>query len=100
MEINNLYPYPNGTYADQRLTVSSSAVAFADTFDSNTRYVVIDIQNYDVMVTFDGSTPTSSNGHHLVAGEKYTWHILTARTAKFIRQGANDAVVHGSQFTL
>lgn len=103
MPLNNLFfPKPamsaGSAVADQRLTVSTDAVQFATAFNTSTDIVVLDIQAADVMVTFDGSTPTSSNGHQLVAGEKYSWSRAAATAAKFIRQGASDGTIHASEF--
>lgn len=96
----NTYPKPNGTNADERLTVSSASVQLtSSSWDARTHYIVLDVQDNDVMCTFDGSTPTSSNGHRLYAGQSYTWSRLAAQSAKFIRQGSSDGVVHASQFT-
>jgi hypothetical protein len=95
----NLYPKPNGTKADERLTVSSTAVSLATTFDITTGYVLIDVQNADVMVTFDGSTPTSTNGHRYNSGAREFWSRQQAQAAKFIRQASTDAAVQASQFT-
>lgn len=94
------YPQPNGTNADARLTVSSSAVALSSamTYASNTEFIVWDVQDNDIMVTFDGSTPTASNGHRLYVGDKDTWHVNTARAAQFIRAGSSDGTFHASQF--
>lgn len=100
----NLYLRPSvsvdGTpITDQRLTVSSTAVQFATAFDKYiTQYVVLDIQTNDVMVTFDNSDPTTSNGHLLASGQSYTWTKETAQAAKFIAVGS-DGVIHASEFT-
>lgn len=57
-----------------------------------------DIQDADVMATFDGITaPTSSVGHRLQAGEKYRAHAGDAIKAKFIRQGAVSARIQYSE---
>lgn len=95
-----LYPVPTPGATDERLTVSSSAVQFSTDWagTTSTKMVVLDIQTDDVMVTFDGSTPTSSNGHRLYAGNSYTWHVLAAKVAKFIRV-TTDAAIHASPFT-
>ncbi|MEY4402685.1 MAG: hypothetical protein RIR91_720 [Verrucomicrobiota bacterium] len=95
----NFYPKPNGTKADERLTVSSAIVQFATTWDITTQYIVIDVQDADVMVTFDGSSPSATNGHRLYAGSNVIWSRQAAAAAKFIRQGGTDAAVHASQFT-
>ncbi|MGA1375871.1 MAG: hypothetical protein ACO32S_04565 [Steroidobacteraceae bacterium] len=95
----NLYPKPNGTKADERLTVSTTAVQFATTFDITTNYVLVDVQDADVMVTFDGSTPTATNGHRYNSGAREYWSRQKAQAAKFIRQAGTDAAVQASQFT-
>lgn len=100
--VANIFPKPASGKTDERLSVSSSAVPFTSAAswntDGTTRFIVLDVQTADVMVTFDGSTPTSSNGHRLYAGESYTWHVATAAAAQFIRV-SSDGVVHASPFT-
>lgn len=98
--IANLYPRPTLGQTDERLAVSNSAVPFTTNWRTNTlnRFVVLDVQTNDIMVTFDGSDPTSTNGHRLYFGQSYTWSVDAAMAAKFIRVSA-DAVVHASGFT-
>ena len=100
------YPTPNATSAtapDGRLTVSSSAVlcstATGYSANADTKFIIWDVQDNDVMVTFDGSTPTSTNGHRLYVGDKDMWHIDTFRKATVIRAGSADGTMHFSQFT-
>jgi hypothetical protein len=99
----NFFPYPavyRGTQVQgQSLTVSSSAVQFA-AFSDTTNMIVLDVQNNDVMCTFDGSTPSPTNGHRLYSGSHYTWSRATAAAAKFIRQGSADGVIYASEFQL
>jgi len=96
----NIYPVPAPGQTDERLTVSSSVVTFTSTWDySNVKFVTLDVQDNDVFVTFDGSDPTSSNGHRLYAGQAYTWHLRRAQAAKFIR-ASSDAVIHASPDTV
>ena len=97
----SFYPYPTPGIADQRLTVDNTAggVQFATAFNENTRQVMFDVQDYDVMCTIDGSAPTTTNGHRLTAGTRYTWSKEMATAAKFIRQGANNGVIHASELT-
>ena len=101
--IANLYPHPTTGGTDERLAVSSAAVPFTTAWRTASsglhKFVVIDVQTADVMVTFDGSDPTSTNGHRFYAGEKATWSVPTAAVAKFIRVSA-DAVVHATGFTI
>jgi len=97
----NLYPQPTGE-ADERLAVSTAAVSLtAGWTSSKTKYVLIDVQTADVMVTFDGSTTTASNGHLFKAGvQPFLWNKETARVAKFIRAGGTDAAVHAPPFSV
>jgi len=103
MDITNpLYTKPaisNGTYlADQRLTVDNTAggVTFTDYTETYVQVVDIDVQDADVMVTFDDSAPTSTNGHRLYAGTAYSWSVARFNAAKFIRQGSTNAAIHAS----
>ncbi len=97
----NLYPKPTTGVTDQTLTVDATAggVQFGTAFNSLTRYIVLDVQANDVRVTYDGSAPTTSNGHILFAGRSYTWAKETAQAAKFIRDGGSDGIIHASEFT-
>lgn len=100
----NLYPYPSvsaGTpVADQRLTVSTVAVSFATAFNASTNMVLVNVQNADVFVTYDGSTPSATNGHKLVSGYEEFWSTARAAAAKFIRAATTDAAIHASEFQL
>ena len=99
----NLFPYPaiyRGTpVADQRLTVAASVTALS-AFSDTTNLIVLDVQDADVMCTFDGSDPSSTNGHRLYAGSHFTWSRATATAAKFIRQGSTSAAIQSSEFVL
>lgn len=95
------YPYPTPGVTDQRLTVDNTVggVAFATAFNEKTRQVMFDVQDYDVMCTIDGSAPTTTNGHKLTAGSRFTWSKEMAAAAKFIRLTANSATIHASELT-
>tara|TARA_R100001198_G_scaffold84865_1_gene58907 strand:- start:1343 stop:1684 length:342 start_codon:yes stop_codon:yes gene_type:complete len=105
----NLYPVPNGTIGDRVLTVADAAVTLltsaslsgntSTSFDELTRYIVLDVQDADVRVTYDGVAPTATVGHRLFAGRSYTWAKETAEKAKFIRVGNTSGKVHASEFT-
>ena len=97
--VTNLYPKPTPGVADQTLAVADAAVQFGTAFNSLTRYIVLDVQLADVRVTYDGSAPTSTNGHILFAGRSYTWSKQAAVAAKFIRDGGVSASIHASEFT-
>ena len=96
--ITNLYPVPNATVAGENLAVSTSAVQFS-AFHTDTKYVMIDVQDDSVYVTFDGSTPSASNGHILLKEQGLlVLSALAGKAAKFI-QVTTAAVVHVSQFS-
>ena len=98
----NLYPTPtSGVTSMKMLTVSSSVVKLTDsyTFDTLTRYIVLDVQDADVYVTYTDETPSASVGHKLYAGRSYTWSKKAAENAKFIQTGSTDAVIAATQFT-
>lgn len=107
--VTNLYPIPSGSANDHRLTVDATVggVQFSDSgkddntaaFDSLTKYIAMDVQDADVFMTFDGSAPTTSNGHKLFAGRSYTFSKEAAVKAKFIQAGGTSAKIHASQFT-
>lgn len=86
-----LSPAPGTT--DQRLAVSSAVVTLAALGGSAT-HGYVDIQTASVMVTFDGSDPSASNGHQFDAGDSGMWNKATIAAARFIRLGSTDAVVH------
>lgn len=99
----NLYPVPTPGATDQRLTVDSTAGGVQLTsasFNALTQFIVLDVQDANVMVTFDNSAPTSTNGHLMQAFTSYTWDVRTATAAKFIRQTSTSGVVHASEFTI
>ena len=49
--VTNLYPRPNGTVSGENLSCATSGtgVSFA-AFDSNTKYVMIDVQDNNVIL--------------------------------------------------
>ena len=98
--VTNLYPKPTKDANDQTLSVANSVVQFGTAFDSLTRYIVLDVQDNDVRVTYDDSSPTVTNGHILFAGRSYTWSKEAAQAAKFINNtAAATGIIHASEFT-
>ena len=98
----NLYPKPTpGVSAMEMLDVDSTSVqhSFATSYNRLTRYIVLDVQDADVYVTYTGETPSASVGHKLYAGRSYTWSKKAAENAKFLRTGSTDAVIAATQFT-
>ena len=88
---------PNGTPENLSVPTTGTGVAFA-TFHTDTDYVLIDIQDNNVYVTFDGSAPTASNGHLLVKEQGLI--VLSknaAKAAKFLAIGS-AAVIQSTEF--
>ena len=75
--VTNLYPRPNSTIAGENLSCSTSGsgVSFA-AFDSDTKYVMIDVQDNKGLITLS---------------------FQAAAAAKFLGV-SGTAIVHGSQF--
>lgn len=98
---NDLFLSPNGTVADQRLTVDNTVggVQFA-AFDEATTHVFWSCETAQVRVTFDGSAPTTTNGHVIEPGAYGVWSKAMAQAAKWIRTGANSATVHASEMAV
>lgn len=97
--VTNLYPRPNGTVAGENLScpTTGSGVQLA-ALDADTKYVMIDVQDNNVIVTFDGSVPSGTNGHLLVKEQGLiTLSALSAKAAKFLGV-TGTAIVHASQF--
>jgi len=83
---------------DQQKAVSSSAVdLIATALNSATDIVLWTVMDDAIVVTFDGSTPTSTNGHEIASGTSGEWSKATAEAAKAIRV-TTDARVHISEF--
>lgn len=96
--VSNLYlGNPNENATNENLAVSTAAVSLA-ALHADTDYVVLDIQDNNMWVTFDGTTPSASNGHLLVKEQGLIVLSATAaKAAQFIRVSA-DGVVHATQF--
>lgn len=97
--IVGLAPTAGATAED--LPVSTDAVSFANAnaYQASTVQVLVTVSDADVMVTFDGSTPTSSHGHLYPEGSTVLWSKQMANAAQFIRAASTDAVVTATEFT-
>jgi hypothetical protein len=107
--INNLYPKPtfstvgqtNGTSAavvGQRLTITSTATVQFAAFNERTDMIVLDVQTANTYCTFDGTTPSSTNGHILTAATAYTWSTAAAKAAKFVATSTTNSIIFASEF--
>lgn len=98
--VSNLYPFVNNSVDNmEMLSVGTGAVAtFQTTYNQRTRYIVLDVQDNDVYVTYTGETPSATLGHILYAGRSYTWNVETAEAAKFLSVGGT-AIIAATEFT-
>lgn len=95
----NLYPVPNDGKPGQTIDVDGTVLSFTTPIDRGTKMCYITISGGDVYVTFDGTTPSSTNGHHLIVPYDRFWSSEATRVAKFLATGGNVAHVTMSQFT-
>lgn len=84
--------------ASQTLTVSTAAVEFTDFSVPDTAWVVFDVVTSAVRARWDGTAPTSTVGHKLLAGRSYQWDVEMFNAAQFIRDttGSVDATIFAS----
>jgi hypothetical protein len=94
--VGNLHisPMPGG--AGARLEVDGTARML--TVPAGARYVAWQVQTAPLIVTFDGTTPSATNGFVLPAGTTGEWSAATATQAKLIREGATGYLMY-SPFT-
>lgn len=100
--VTNLYPKPTDGTTMERLQVtaatSETGNSFQTSYSSLTKYIVLDIQDADVLVSYTGD-PTSVLGHRLYSGRSYTWSKAAAKKAKFIKAGTTAANIYATEFT-
>ena len=81
------------------LAVGASAVA-ASALHKETRYVMGTVESAGIVVTFDGTDQSGTNGHTLAAGAVLNWSRETWTSARFVRSSGSDARLAVSQFTI
>lgn len=78
-----LYLFPAPGLSGQSLSVTTSTTSTISAFQG-ANFVAVTISTQNVYVTFDGSTPSSTNGAVIVAGKRTLfWPIDKALAAKF-----------------
>lgn len=89
------------TIASQTLTVSTAAVSFTAFSIPETEEVVFDVVTQHVRVRWDGTDPTATVGHKLLAGMAYQWPVAMFNACKFIRDttATADATIFASPLT-
>lgn len=85
----------------QQITVDATAGGkqIATPIPEGASHALVGIDGDAARVTFDGSAPTSTNGHLLANGYSAVWSAARIAAAKFIRVTGN-ATLHVSFFTV
>ncbi len=93
---------PNVAAPTVAKTISNTAVTLANlgvAIDGNTRYVMLTVEAGPVRVCPEGTTPTTTLGQPVYAGQAVLLSRAEALTAKWIRSTAIDATAQVSQYT-
>jgi hypothetical protein len=86
--------------ADQHVAVSNAVQTIA-TANPATRFVQLNVQGADVRVRLDGNDPVGGSAGALWKNGTFAyWKKDLLATAKFIRDGGTDAVVHVQEFSI
>lgn len=94
-----LVAHGHPTVSDTALTASAlAAAANGVTVDPNARYLMVQVQDADVRVTFGGTNPTSTVGIQIDKGQIVYLSKTEWARAKWIRAGSTDAVLQVAQF--
>lgn len=94
-----MVPPNTTTEVGYRLTVSSSAVSFATgNLGATGKYVLLQVQTAAVYVTYDGTTPSATNGLYIGVNEKTVVQRALALRMSFIRASGVDGAVMAQPF--
>lgn len=95
----NLYPVSNDQAPMQTVVVGTGATSFVNNFDTKTNVFFFTLHNGNVYVTFDGTTPSASNGHTLEAPYQGWFNKIAIKNMKLVKHTGGAAIVAISQFT-
>ena len=80
--------------AHTQRTVADTAVALKDhTVSTSTTHVLVQFNNADIRVTFDGTTPTTTKGFLYRDGATAYWPVQLYNGAKGVRTAATSVVL-------
>jgi hypothetical protein len=97
--VSEMVPPNTTTELGYRLTVSSSAVSLlAADIGASAKYVMLQVQGAAVYCTYDGTTPSATNGIYVNVFEKTVTQRALALRMKFIRVTAADGYVMAQPF--
>jgi hypothetical protein len=83
------------------IAIGAAAQSLKDavTLHADTRFVQVRVENEDIRLTINGTTPTASLGSKYIADMSVTLSRAAADSCKLIRAGSADAVIQVIQFT-
>jgi len=85
---------------DQSTTVDDTAADLIGTaLNDITTHVFWTLDGANARFTFDGSDPTTSNGHFVADGKSGIWDRRMAEACKVIRDGSVDGYIHITEMT-
>lgn len=97
--ISEMVPPNTTTELGFRLTVSSSAVSLsAANIGTTAKYVMLQVQTNAVYCTYDGTTPSATNGLYINSLEKTVVQRALALRMQFIRATSSDGHVMAQPF--
>lgn len=99
--VTNLYPKPTPDTTMEKIVLDSSSTpeGKTTTYSNLTKYIVLDVQDADARVRFDGTVVSQSTGHRLYAGRSYTLSKAALEAASFIRSGSTTSNIYLTEFT-
>jgi hypothetical protein len=100
--VTNLYPTPTADTIQEKIVLDSSSTSEGKTttYSTLTKYIVLDVQDADAFIRFDGQTHNqTTKGHRLYSGRSYTFSKAALEVASFIRAGSVTSNIFLSEFT-
>jgi hypothetical protein len=79
----------------QRVAVGVAAASLG-ALPANCSHVFFSVDTQPIRITLDGTTPTSTIGHYLSVGEKFTLKKSQAVALQFIRAGGADGAIQAT----
>ena len=85
---------PQTGTAHRQRTISTTSIDLVNwTLAAGTTHVLVQFNNADARVTFDGTTdPTATKGYRYTDGTSALWSVDMVSEAKCIREAATDVI--------
>lgn len=95
----NLYPVSNDQAPMQTVLVGASATSFVNNFDTKTNVFFFTLHAGSMYVTFDGTTPSPTNGHTMESPYVGWFNKIAVKNMKMVKHVGQTPIVAISQFT-